>query len=78
VILDVQKRHNIAEVVVQAKNRIRTGAEERSENMKASIDEAMANVERQLRRLRDKVQDHKAAMRRGEMDKTRSSVSEPE
>ena len=71
IILDVQKRHCIAEIVVQAKNKIRTEAEDRSENMLASIDHAFDRIERQLRRLRDKVVDHKGAMRHGELGKER-------
>ena len=72
VVLDVEKRHQIATFVVQAKNKIRLEAEETSENMKASIDAAVEKVERQLRRLRDKVQDHKTAMRQEELNRDRS------
>jgi len=71
IILDVQKRHCIAEIVVQAKNKIRTEAKDRSENMVVSIDQAFDRVERQLRRRRDKVVDHKGAMKHGEQDKER-------
>ena len=73
IILDVQKRDCIAEVVVQAKNKIRTEARDRSENMRVSIDQAFDRVERQLRRLRDKVVDHKGAMKHGEQDKKRGA-----
>ena len=76
VILDVQKHLQIAEVVVQAKNRIHAEATESSDNMSASVDCAMEKVERQLRKSRDKVQDHKAAMRHGEQDKTRGLTVE--
>ncbi|MBN1556534.1 MAG: ribosome-associated translation inhibitor RaiA [Lentisphaerae bacterium] len=59
VILDVQRHLSIAEAVVQAKNHIRTEAREESDNMQASIDGAFDKIERQLRRRRDKVQDHR-------------------
>ncbi|MDA0990598.1 MAG: ribosome-associated translation inhibitor RaiA [Verrucomicrobia bacterium] len=70
-ILDVQKHLQIAEVVVQAKNRIRTEAKESSDSMRASIDQAVDKISRQLRKLRDKVQDHKAAMRHVEQDRAK-------
>ena len=63
VILDVQKRVQFAEVVVQAKNHIRAEASEQSDNMQASLDAAFDKIEKQLRRLRDRVQDHKQAMK---------------
>ena len=71
VILDVQKIRHIAEVVVQARNRVRTEAKESADNMKAAIDAAVDKVERQLRKVTDKVHDHKAAMRQQESDKER-------
>jgi len=58
VILDVQKHLHIAEVVVQAKSHIRVEALEQTDNMRASIDAAFDKVEKQLRRLRDKLQEH--------------------
>jgi putative sigma-54 modulation protein len=63
VILNQEKRRMSAHVVVQARNHIRLEAEEESENMRASVDEAFEKVCRQLRRLRDKVQDHKVTMK---------------
>ena len=63
VILDHQKRQNVAEIVVQAKNRIRLEASESSENMRASIDVAIEKAEKQLRKLRDKVQEHRVKPR---------------
>ena len=60
VILDVQRKINhTAEVVVKAKNHAHAEATETTSDMYASIDEAVDKVHRQLRRLRDKVQDHK-------------------
>jgi putative sigma-54 modulation protein len=59
IILDREKRRNIVEIVVQAKNRIRVEAEESSENVRAAVDLATDKAEKQLRRLRDKVQEHR-------------------
>lgn len=73
VILDVQKHRNIAEIVVQAKNHIRVEAVESSDNMRASIDLAFEKVEKQLRKLRDKVQDHKLTMKYVEEDRVRGA-----
>ena len=78
VILDVQKRHLIAEIVVQAKNRIRAEAKESSDRLITSIDRATDKVEKQLRRRRDKVQDHKPAMKHVEMEKERGVALEPD
>ena len=73
VILNVEKHRQIASVVVQAKNRIRTESKEASDSMRASIDQAMDKTERQLRRLRDKVQDKSPAMKHEEQDRNRAS-----
>jgi len=59
VILAVEKYRRIAEFVIQAANHIRVEAKEESEDMYASVDAALEKVSRQLRRSRDKVQDHK-------------------
>ena len=59
-ILDVQKHHQIAECVVQAKNHIRIEAEESTDNMRTSIDRAIGKIEKQLRKERDKIQEHRA------------------
>jgi len=67
VILNVEKHRNIAEVVVQAKGHSSVGAAEASDSLIASVDRAMEKVERQLGRLRDKIHDHKPAMKREEL-----------
>lgn len=72
VILDVQKHLYMAEVVVQARNHIRLEAEEASDNMRASTDKAMEKIERQLRKQRDKVQDHKTTMKHVEAHRSRT------
>jgi len=64
VILDREKHRCKAEIVVQAKNHIRVEAEETSDNMRTSITASAMKVEKQLRRLRDKIQDHRPKGRR--------------
>ncbi len=59
VILDVEKHRHAAEVVVQAKNHIHIEADEKSDDMANSIDIAFERAEKQLRKLREKVQDHR-------------------
>jgi len=58
VILERQKQENRAEVVVQAKNHIHVESEARSENMYTSIDTAVEKAERQMRKRREKIQEH--------------------
>jgi len=57
IVLDLQKREHFAEVLVQGKN-IHVEGKSSSENMYTSIDEALEKAEHQLRKLRQKVQDH--------------------
>ena len=59
VILDVEKHRQEAEVVVQAKNHIRVEASETSDDLVNSVDVAFERAEKQLRKLREKVQDHR-------------------
>jgi putative sigma-54 modulation protein len=59
VILDVEKHRQEAEIVIQAKNRIRIEASETSDDMTNSVDVAFERAEKQLRKLREKVQDHR-------------------
>lgn len=61
VILSVEKYRHRAEIVVQGANHIRVDAHDESDDMYASIDSAIEKAMRQLRKLRDKVQDHKGA-----------------
>jgi putative sigma-54 modulation protein len=58
VTLDLQKRTHMAGIVVTGKDHIHLEAEEESDNMYKSIDQAIDKIERQLRKLREKVQDH--------------------
>jgi len=64
VILDVEKHQTSAEVVVQAKAHPRIEAKENGDSLVASVNSAMEKVERQLRRLRDKIHDRHPAMKR--------------
>ncbi len=59
VILDVEKHRHEAEVVVQARNHIRVEAAETSDDMANSLDVAFERAEKQLRKLREKIQDHR-------------------
>ncbi len=58
VILDKEKHENLAEVIVHAANHIRVVAKEYSENLYDAIDRALEHAERQMRKQRDKVQEH--------------------
>jgi putative sigma-54 modulation protein len=60
VILDVQKYRHLAEIVVQASSHISVEGKHESDDMYVSIDGAIDKAAKQLRRRRDKVQDHKA------------------
>ena len=64
VIMDTQKFRPIIEVVVQGKHHLRIEAKEESDDMYASVDKVADKVDRQLRRLRDKVVDHKTTKHR--------------
>ena len=58
VILDQENRDYVSEVVVQASNHIRVNSTENSENLYDAIDRSIEHAERQMRKHRDKVQDH--------------------
>jgi putative sigma-54 modulation protein len=61
VILDGQKYRQIAEIVVQAKNHIRVEASNTDEDMIKAIDLSAEKVQKQLRKARKKVQEHRGA-----------------
>jgi ribosomal subunit interface protein len=63
VILDHQRYLGIAEVVIQAKRHVRVEAACSSDNLKASLDAALAKVEKQLRRGREKTIVRKVAVK---------------
>lgn len=58
VILDMEARDNVSEIVIQASNHIRVTATEKSSNLYDAIDRSIEHAERQMRKQRDKVQDH--------------------
>ena len=64
VIMDTQKFRHIIEVVVQGKHHLRIEAKEESDDMYVSVDKVVDKVDRQLRRSRDKVVDHKSGKHR--------------
>ncbi|MDP2990481.1 MAG: ribosome-associated translation inhibitor RaiA [Kiritimatiellota bacterium] len=67
VIMDTQKFRHIIEVVVQGKHHLRIEAKDESDDMYASVDKVADKVDRQLRRSRDKVVDHKNAKHRAKL-----------
>lgn len=58
VILDEEKINKVSEVVIQASNHIRVSAKEKSENLYDAIDRSIEHAERQMRKQRDKIQEH--------------------
>lgn len=67
VIMDTQKFRHIIEVVVQGKHHLRIEAKEESDDMYTSVDKVADKVDRQLRRSRDKVVDHKTSKHRAKL-----------
>jgi putative sigma-54 modulation protein len=67
-IMDVEKYRHFAEVVVQAKNHVRVEGKEESDDMYHSIEAALNKAQKQLRKLRDKIQDHKHTESLGELE----------
>jgi putative sigma-54 modulation protein len=75
VILDGQRHLKSAEFVVQGKNHIRLEAKEEAETMRAAIDQCADKIEKQLRKSRDKVQQHKSPIGLSELDRAASEAS---
>lgn len=71
IILDSEKREKTAEVVVQAKKHVKVESSEKAERWAVAIDAAMAKVQRQLRRAREKVQQRRKARQSTETGKSR-------
>lgn len=63
IILDLEKHRHIAEVIAQARHRTRCQARVVTDNMRQSIREAADKVARQLGRVRERIHDHKSAMK---------------
>ena len=68
VILDVQKHRQLAELVVQAANHVDVEATAESDDLYVSIDGAIDRAAKQLRRRRDRVQDHKPRAKLGALE----------
>ena len=68
-VLKVEGHRHAATFSVQSRRHLRISAEEESDNMRVSIDTAVEKVYKQLRKVADKVHDHKPAMKRGEAAK---------
>lgn len=64
VILDIEKFRHMIEVIVQAKHHQRIEAKDESSDMYSSIDRVADKLNRQLRRAREKIVDHKIAKHR--------------
>lgn len=58
VILDKETHNSICEVVIQGASHIRLSSKEKSENLYDAIDRAIEHAERQMRKQRDKIQEH--------------------
>ena len=58
VILEEENRDQVSEVIIQGSNHIRITAKESSENLYDAIDRSIEHAERQMRKHRDKIQDH--------------------
>jgi putative sigma-54 modulation protein len=78
VILDIQKFRHIIEVIVQAKRHQKIEAKDESDDMYSSIDRVADKLDRQLRRARDKVVDHKTAMHRVKLTDLERKIKEEE
>lgn len=63
-ILDVQRHNHIAEIVVQARHHVRLEAREQSDDMYKSLDMVLDKLDRQLKRARAKITDHKIPSQR--------------
>lgn len=57
VIVDQEKRVHVVEIVVQARRHIRVEAKDANENLRTAIDVATEKVEKQLRKVTEKVLD---------------------
>lgn len=58
VVLDTENRDQVSEIIIQGANHIRVTATEKSDNLYDAIDRSIEHAERQMRKQRDKVQDH--------------------
>jgi len=70
VVLDIQKFTQMAEVIVHPARHIQIEGKATSENMYASIDEAMDKVEAQIRKTLEKRHEHKGNSKLRELEPT--------
>ena len=68
VVLDVEKHRQLAELIVHAPNHVVVDAKDETSDMYASIDSAVDKATKQLRRIRDKMVDHKSQESLGEIE----------
>lgn len=59
IVLEVQKFHQVCEIVLSGKN-LKIRAKEENADMYAAFDKCFEVIELQLRRQHDKIKDHKA------------------
>jgi putative sigma-54 modulation protein len=71
IVLDHEKHLSMAEIVVQAKKHVKVEARHSAENMRAAIDECFLKAEKQLRRVAERIHNHKLAMKRVETERER-------
>lgn len=69
VILDVEKHRQMAELVIQGKAHIRVDAKAQSNDLYASIDAAVEKAERQMERIKEKIENHKSREGLGEIER---------
>lgn len=67
VIFNIEKFRQIVEVIIQAKRHVRVEAKVETDDMYKSIDQVVDKIDRQLRRSRDKVVDHKSGRHRAKL-----------
>ena len=73
IILDKQKLSSVCEIVVQAKSHAGLEVRDEAENLRLAIDNAMDKIEKRLRKISQKVRDHKPAMKRAARSQTERS-----
>jgi putative sigma-54 modulation protein len=77
VVLDVEKHRHIAEVNVHA-NGVRIHSKEASNDMYASVDAAMAKLEKQIRKFKDRINRHQPRTAREARDYHHAILSGPD
>lgn len=66
VVMDRENRDDVAEITIQARRHVHIDARGVAEkNLRAAVDMAVERAERQLRKLQDKVHDHRTRPSKG-------------